>query len=129
LALLAGIVVGGAMAAEASDASGPGAATSISFGDPSSIVGQLEADQDPGASMLDVDKAARPFRDLTDRLNRDYRVRLSLDYNALYQHASESLDKQNAAGGVLRFYGKAQIFDQTSGHPGAISPANQISAF
>jgi len=120
VALLAGIVGGGGMSAEASGAPGSDTVTSISFGGPSSIVGQLEADRKTGASLLDVDRAARPIRDLTDRLNRDYGVRLGLDYNALYQHASESLDKQNAAGGVLRFYGTAQVFDQASGHPGAI---------
>ena len=120
LTLLAGVFVGGVMPAEASDASGPDSAVPISFGGPSSVVGQIEADREPEESPSDGDQPARPFRDFTERLSSEYGIALGLDYNALYQYASKSLDEQHAAGGVLRFYGTAQVFDQTSGHPGAI---------
>ncbi len=92
----------------------------IAFGGPSSIKGQMDADREPKGSLLDRDRAMRAFRESTERLERDHGITLGLDYNALYQYASGSLDRQHAAGGVLRFYGTAQVFDQTSGHPGAI---------
>jgi len=117
---LAGILAAGGASANVSKASDASSEDAIAFGGPSSIVGQLEADRAPKASLLDVGRAMRPFRDLTERLNRDYGVTLGLDYNALVQYASESLDRQHAAGGVLRFYGTARVFDQASGHPGAI---------
>ena len=120
LFLLVGIVAGSAMFAETTGAAEADASAPISFGGPGSVVGQLEADREPGTSVLDVGRPARPFQDLTERLNSDYGVTLGLDYNALYQYASESPDEQNAAGGVLRFYGTAKVFDETSGHPGAI---------
>lgn len=65
LALLVGIAVGGAASAEASDALDVDRAGAIAFGGPSSIVGQLDADQAPKASLLDVDRAMRPFREST----------------------------------------------------------------
>jgi len=119
-ALSVGILIGGATSTAASDAYDAESANPISFGGPSSTVGQLEADRVPEAPLLDGDQPARPFRDFTERLNKEYGVTLGMDYNALYQYASKSLDQQNAAGGVLRFYGMAQVFDQTTGHPGAI---------
>jgi len=120
LALLVGIAVGGAASAEPSDALDVDPVDAIAFGGPSSIKGQMDADREPKGSLLDRDRAMRPFRESTERLRRDHGITLGLDYNALYQYASGSLDKQHAAGGVLRFYGTAQVFDQASGHPGAI---------
>ena len=118
--ILVGILAAGGAAADAPKASDADSADAIAFGGPSSIVGQIEADQAPKASLLDTGRALRPLPDLAERLNRDYGVTVGLDYNALVQYASESLDRQHAAGGVLRFYGTARVFDQASGHPGAI---------
>jgi porin len=43
-----------------------------------------------------------------------------VDYNLLYQHASESRQGQNAAGGVLRLFGTLTLLGQESGDPGSI---------
>lgn len=63
--ILAGILAASGAVAGASMVSDTDSADALAFGGPSSILGQLESDQAPKASLLDVDRAMRPLRGLT----------------------------------------------------------------
>ena len=61
-----------------------------------------------------------PWFDWKGRLNKNYGLSFGLDYTALGQKASDSLDKDNAAGGIFRFFGNWTIIGRETGNTGAI---------
>ncbi|MGB5736428.1 MAG: carbohydrate porin [Thiohalocapsa sp.] len=104
--------------ADCNDAADPSA-----FGGPSSVASQIQSDQEAKATVLQRDvlpHSAFSYTDFKERLRTEHGFSFGLDYNLLFQYASESLDKQHTAGGVLRLYGTASVFEPESGHPGAI---------
>lgn len=91
-------IVGLALALPASQAA---AAEAAGLGGPSSVQGQIEQDEE--ARRAPVPGISLPFK---DRLQRDYGLGIGADYQALYQHATESPGKKDASGGVFRVYGE-----------------------
>jgi len=123
--LKAGAVIGTASAAlvlcgvtchvaAAGDTSTPVAGVEItgmdsdaSFGGPSSIASQIQSDEKSKSPVFDLDETPSTFQSYGDfkaRLREEYGLTIGMDYNMLFQHASESPGEENAAGGVFRFF-------------------------
>jgi len=78
-----------------------------SLGGPGSVSSQIRTDdrarEESGA--IPTEAPVQPFERARQTLERDYGLQLGGDYNALYQHATRSLGKNDAAGNVFRLYG------------------------
>jgi len=93
------------------------------FGGPSSTGAQLEEDNAVTVPLLrfpSIDKALKPWFDWKGRLNEDHGLSFGLDYTALGQKASDSLGKDNAVGGIFRFFGNWTVIGRDSGNTGSI---------
>jgi len=93
------------------------------FGGPSSVGGSLREDDEvrkPWFRLEGVDRALQPWFDWKGGLNKDYGLSFGLDYTALGQKASDSLGKDNAAGGIFRFFGNWTVLGRKSGNTGSI---------
>jgi porin len=93
------------------------------FGGPGSVAAQIRSDARHKAPVLrlqEVPTAFESYAAFKERLRDEYGLAYGMDYNLLYQHANESRGEQDAAGGVLRFFGTWTLFDQASAHPGSI---------
>jgi porin len=123
---LFGVTCRGASAGDASASANYAAEDSTGhapFGGPSSVASQIEADEARKASALRLKEtpgALRSYYDLKERVQSEYGLAFGMDYNLLFQHASESLGNRNAAGGALRFFGRWTVLGPESGHPGSI---------
>lgn len=86
-----------------------GSGAEVGVGGPSSVpaqVGQIEAaKKKPGLAWPTIPKLDK------------YGLLLAADYQALYQHATESLGEDTAAGGVARFYGQWMPFKRKRDSP------------
>ncbi|MGB7880011.1 MAG: hypothetical protein WBL31_14710 [Ilumatobacteraceae bacterium] len=123
LCALAGTAFCAELIAAPASTDGNDAADPSAFGGPSSVASQIQSDQQAKATVLQREQlpySAFSYADFKDRLRTEHGFSFGLDYNLLFQYASEGLDKQHAAGGVLRLYGTATVFEPESGHPGAI---------
>jgi porin len=93
------------------------------FGGPSSVGGTLKEDDEvrkPLFRLEGVDRALQPWFDWKGGLDKDYGLSFGLDYSALGQIASASLGKDNAAGGIFRFFGNWTVLGRESGNTGSI---------
>ena len=93
------------------------------FGGPSSVGGTLREDDEvtkPWFRLESIDRALKPWFDWKGGLKEDYGLSFGLDYTALGQKASDSLGKDNAAGGIFRFFGNWTVFGRESGNTGSI---------
>lgn len=123
LCALAGTDFSAQLIAAPASADGTDAAAPNTFGGPSSVASQIQSDQGPKATVLQLEEAPRrafSYSNFKERLRTEHGFSFGLDYNLLFQYASESLDKQHAAGGVLRLYGTATVFEPESEYPGTI---------
>jgi porin len=84
------------------------------IGGPTSVVAQLESDASKGDQGL-----LAPLRDQAQTLYENSGLRLGLDYTALWQGATASLDEQNASSGVFRFYGDWTLLGRGTDNAGA----------
>jgi len=78
------------------------------FGGPGSASAQIESDEEtkrPTFLLDRVTQAMQPYYDFKERVQKDFDLAFGADYNLLYQHASDSPGRENAAGGVFRVYG------------------------
>jgi porin len=100
------------------------AAASASIGGPGSAQSQLEADrlrrlQDSRWPGLDA--ALNPTEAARERLRKRTGLNLSFDYQALYQHATNSLTGQgDAALGQARILGDWALFGRSGPNPGSL---------
>jgi porin len=93
------------------------------FGGPNSVGGILiedDAVRKPWFRLESVDRVLQPWFDWKEGLNRDYGLSFGLDYSALGQITSDSLGKDNAAGGIFRFFGNWTVIGRESGNTGSI---------
>lgn len=93
------------------------------FGGPSSVGGNLKEDDEvrkPWFRLEGIDNAIKPWFDWKGLLNKDYGLSFGFDYSALGQKASDSLGKDNAAGGIFRFFGNWTVIGRDSGNTGSI---------
>ena len=89
-----------ALAAKAQDTATDSPSTE--FGGPSSVSGQVRADQQTKRSLLDKLVEMKAYEDFKKSLQRDQGISFGLDYNMLYQYAKPSAAESSAAGGVFR---------------------------
>jgi carbohydrate-selective porin OprB len=92
---------------------------------PDGVVSELAQDDvDAGAVFTPpiLDGAFQPWFDLKREWNKKYGLQLGLNYNALYQAASEtSTDEDDAAGGRFQIQGMWTMLGRTTKNPGGIS--------
>jgi len=87
------------------------------FDSSSTVQGQIESDDEARAlvSLPFLD----PYFDFKQRLDDKIGLSFGLDYNAMFQYASESLNEDLAASGVVRLYGTWALFGRKSGNTGS----------
>lgn len=93
------------------------------FGGPSSVGAQMQAnDQSKKAAYRfeGFSNAMQPYYEYKAKINEDYGLTLGGDYQALYQLASDSLGKDEAAGGIIRLYGSWTLLGRNSNDKGSI---------
>ena len=93
------------------------------FGGPSSVGGSLREDDEvkkPWFRLEGIDRALTPWFDWKGRLNKNYGISFGLDYSALGQKATDSLGKDNAAGGIFRVFGNWTVLGRESGNTGSV---------
>lgn len=93
------------------------------FGGPGSTSAQIRSDQEAKKAIISFEqmvRAMQPYYDFKERIKKEHGLAFGMDYNMLYQHAGESPGKQNAAGGVLRFYGTWTLAGEESGNRGVL---------
>ena len=88
------------------------------FGGPNSVGGQLKKDGEATAAVPLSDDLLEPYFDYKERLEKDYGFAFGVDYNALFQVATESPGEGTAAGGVFRLFGQWTLIGRDSGNPG-----------
>ena len=94
------------------------------FGGPKSVGGQVKSDAEVKKTpywFKGFSQTFQPYYDFKARVQQNYGLSFGADYNFLYQGASESLGEDNAASGVLRFYGTWTLLGQGSQDTGAIT--------
>ncbi|MFM1817100.1 MAG: hypothetical protein RLZ98_3795, partial [Pseudomonadota bacterium] len=115
-----------AYAEQTSEPAGPAvedAADHAPFGGPGSVGGQIQSDAGPKTPVVRLDAAPaaqRSYHDFKQRVREEYGLAFGIDYNLLFQHASNSPGEENAASGALRLFGSWQLLGQGSDHPGSI---------
>ncbi len=95
-------------------AQGPGKEGPSHFGGPASVGGQLKRDVGIEPTVLSS------YFDFKDKLKKEHGLGFGIDYNALYQYASESLGKDDGAGGALRFFGSWTLLNRGSDNTGTL---------
>ena len=111
--VVAGAMLFVAVASTASAQQQP--ASSQQFGGPASVGGQLHKDDTVESDLL------TGYFALKDELKQKYAFSFAIDYNALYQGASESAgDEDAAAGGAFRAYGQWTLTGRDSDHDGSL---------
>ena len=93
---------------------------------PNSISGELQESSDIRRNILFrygyIERLLKPWVFLTGRLKKDLGLEIGTSYSALYQYSTKSITPQNendAASGVLEFFGKWNIFHSNEGkNPG-----------
>ena len=92
---------------------------------PDGVVSELAQDDiDTGAVFTPpiLDGAFQPWFDLKREWNQKYGFQLGLNYNALYQSASETTtEEDDAAGGRFQIQGMWTFLGRTTKNPGGIS--------
>ena len=94
------------------------------FGGPNSVGGQVKSDDEVRKTPYwfeGLSQTVQPYYDFKARVQKNHGLSFGADYNLLYQGASESLGEDNAAGGVLRFYGTWSLLGRGSQDKGAIT--------
>lgn len=94
------------------------------IGGPQSVGPQLEEDAAQRQSTSRrpvVDAYFRPFDSSLERLRRISGLRVGLDYQALYQTATDSLTVEDyASSGSARMFGKWQLLGRETDNPGSL---------
>jgi porin len=94
------------------------------IGGPASVGAQLEEDdelKEPAIRIPAIDDFLKPWFDWKKRLNEQYGFQLGLDYNTLYQKASETLtDEDKAASWALRLFGRWTLLNRDTKDTGTL---------
>jgi porin len=94
------------------------------LGGPNSVGAQVKSDNEKKQSTYRFEGFTRsflPYYDFKARVNDQYGLAFGADYNLLYQGANESLGEDDAAVGVLRFFGTWTVFGRDTGKPGSLT--------
>ena len=77
------------------------------FGGPSSVNAQIRSDREVKQTpfrFTGLSGQMQPYYDFQARIKQENGLAFGADYNALYQHASDSPGEDDAAGGVIRLF-------------------------
>jgi porin len=88
------------------------------FGGPTSVGGQLKKDIEATAAVSLADGLLEPYFDFKKRVEQNYGFTFGIDYNALFQVATETLGEDTSAGGVLRMFGQWALIGRDSENTG-----------
>ena len=108
------------LAASASENSDSRYANVPKFGGTSSVGVQLKDDAAESSQFSGFKDALQSYTAFKERINKDYNLAFSFDYTAIYLHASKSLSEEDAAGGILRFYGSWTLLGLETGNTGSL---------
>jgi porin len=94
----------------------------VPFGSPNSVPAQLEDDDLVKRPLLRfLQKELQVWYDWKRKINDQYGLQFSVDYNILYQGANESLTgERNAASGVFRILGKWNLVGRGTENTGSL---------
>ena len=94
------------------------------LGGPQSVGPQLQEDaakRETVSRRPGVDAIFQPIEDSLERLKQLYGLQIGLDYQALYQTATDSLtDEDQASSGSVRMFGKWQLIGRDTQNPGSL---------
>ncbi len=96
---------------------------SVRFTGPSSVGGELEEDtkvREKRSLLPGVDNALQPWFDWKKQVNQDVGLNFGLDYNIVYQKLTNSLNIDEAGGGIFRFFGDWTLLGRNTDHPGSV---------
>jgi porin len=91
------------------------------LGGPNSVIGTVREDKKSKNAVFSADPIQRlltPYFDFKQRVKNNYGLSFGIDYNILYQVATESLDEKSAASGSLRFFGYWTLLGRNSENKG-----------
>jgi porin len=94
-----------------------------SFGGPGSAASQIRSDEQLGAQDCQKGLAShlRLYCDFKRLLHKENGIRYGVDYNTLFQAASESSGEDAAAGGVFRLFGTWTLLETDAGGTGFLT--------
>ena len=92
------------------------------FGGPSSVGGQLAEDASvaPQFRLQGLQDHLQPWFDFKSRVNEHIGLQFNIDESILYQVATDSLGENDAASGLIRFYGQWELLGCGSENPGLL---------
>lgn len=93
---------------------GPAGEELPQFGGPGSVGGTLNRDSEAEPAVALERGPLDGWFAFKERLNRDHGFAFGLDYNALWQGASQSPGRNQAAGGALRIFGQWTLLGRGS---------------
>lgn len=128
-AFVAGVAIALGRPCAAQPAAGTGAASNpapaeSSLGGPSSVGGQLKSDmaaREVGYRFEGLSPYFVPYYEFKARVKESTALDFGADYNLLYQYATQSLGKDQASGGVFRFYGTWTLLNRGTANEGALT--------
>ena len=95
----------------------------LGFSGPSSVENELQEDavsRQKRSLLPGVDNALQPWFNWKQEVNQDVGLNFGLDYNTVYQKLTNSLNFDEAGGGIFRFFGDWTLVGRNTDHPGAI---------
>lgn len=92
------------------------------FGGPSSVGGQLAEDASvaPQFRLPGLQDHFQPWFDFKSRVDEHLGLQFNVDESILYQVATDSLGENDAASGLVRFYGQWELFGRGTDDPGML---------
>ena len=92
------------------------------FGGPSSVGGQLAEDASvaPQFRLPGLQDHFQPWFDFKSRVDEHLGLQFNVDESILYQVATDSLGENDAASGLVRFYGQWELFGRGTDAPGML---------
>jgi porin len=97
----------------------PAARAQPRFGGPDAVPNQLEEDRREKKPLLGLD-FLQPYREWKEKVREKTGIHFGGDYSAQAFFASESLGDDEAASGMVRFFGTWDLIDRGGDHPGAL---------
>jgi porin len=105
------------------DATHSGHQPGTHFGGPNSVGAQLKHDgrlKGPLFPFKGFDDLMKPYYDFKSNLQKKTGLNYGMDYNVLFQGATESPGESSAASGALRFFGHWELIGRESGNTGVL---------
>lgn len=91
------------------------------FGSPDAVDNQLATDAEEEDALIEFE-LFNPYFDFKSRLQKDLELTFGIDYTHVYVSASNTLPRaeDDAAGGMVRFFGSWDLVGRESGNTGAL---------